>query len=152
MECWTGPVDVLLLDRATGQTPEGSPRFASAVGHDDGGVIRGAPVVAVQEGGEDRRVLGPGDVSPERIGTFDTRNEFRADAMVGVVGRYFFRVIESAHDQWACRRGRCSTDSHATFDEALAHNSALAAAHAPSELFVHPLDGAIPSHLLQGDG
>ena len=59
--------------------------------------------------------------------------------------RWFFRVIETHAGEWACRRGRQHIDGHRELKEALAHITAIAAAHAPAEVFVHRIDGSVRS-------
>jgi hypothetical protein len=56
---------------------------------------------------------------------------------------WFFRAIELTDGRWACRHGRHVFDTHAELSQALDHLRDLAAAAAPSELFVHRLDGSI---------
>ncbi|WP_045878562.1 DUF2188 domain-containing protein [Pseudofrankia sp. DC12] len=56
---------------------------------------------------------------------------------------WFFRAIELADGQWACRHGRHIYDTHSELSDALDHLRDLASAAAPAELFIHRLDGSI---------
>jgi Uncharacterized protein conserved in bacteria (DUF2188) len=62
---------------------------------------------------------------------------------IGRVSTYFFRVVEQEDGSWLCRRGREEFDLHARLDDAIEHTTGLASEDAPSQVFVHRLDGRV---------
>jgi hypothetical protein len=55
---------------------------------------------------------------------------------------WYFRVIELADGQWACRLGLQQFNTHTELRHAVEHLRALAHAARPAELFLHRLDGS----------
>jgi len=58
-------------------------------------------------------------------------------------GRCFFRVVEQADRSWACRRGQRDLAWFDELEDAIEHTSGMASIDAPSEVFVHHLDGRV---------
>jgi hypothetical protein len=56
---------------------------------------------------------------------------------------WFLRAIELGDGGWACRWSVDEFDRHPSLSESLAHLHELAAQHAPTEIFVHRLDGSV---------
>lgn len=61
----------------------------------------------------------------------------------GTATGWFFRIIETANGAWDCRRGHRRLDTHAAFEEALAHTAAIARSHRPSTVFTHDRNGRV---------
>jgi hypothetical protein len=58
---------------------------------------------------------------------------------------YFFRVVEQDDGWWSCRRGREDFDCFDQLEDAVEHTADFAREQAPSEVFVHHLDGRVQS-------
>ena len=61
--------------------------------------------------------------------------------MIMQVVTWFYRAIERADGQWACRHGLLEYDNHSTVDAALEHLQELAPTGEATALYVHPLRG-----------
>jgi hypothetical protein len=58
---------------------------------------------------------------------------------------WFFRVVALEEGTWQCSWGPQTFDSHGSAADAVAHCSAIAAAHRPAEVLLHALDGSVQS-------
>jgi hypothetical protein len=56
---------------------------------------------------------------------------------------WFFRVVETPDQDWACRRGQMEYDRHPDLAGALEHVVAIARQFVPARLLVHRLDGTV---------
>jgi hypothetical protein len=56
-------------------------------------------------------------------------------------GRYFFRVVEQRDRSWSSRRGQLDVAWFNELEDAIEHTTGMASKDAPSEVFVHHLDG-----------
>jgi len=55
----------------------------------------------------------------------------------------FFHAVEQDDGRWACRHGLQVYDTHANLEQAAEHLRALARAHRPASIYLHPLPGAV---------
>jgi hypothetical protein len=58
---------------------------------------------------------------------------------------WYFRILEREDGSWSCAWGPQTFDSHQALADAVEHCSALAAAHRPAQVLMHPLDGDVQS-------
>jgi len=56
---------------------------------------------------------------------------------------YLFRIFEQEDGSWSCRRGRDDLDRFGDLGDALTHTVDIASEDAPSEVFVHLVDGRV---------
>jgi hypothetical protein len=61
------------------------------------------------------------------------------------VSTFFFHVVEQEDHSWSCNRGREHFGAHAQLENAIEYTKVIAGEHAPSEVFVHRLDGQVQS-------
>ena len=58
---------------------------------------------------------------------------------------FFFRIVEFEDGSWSCRQGRRELARFGDLDAAIETGRDIACEHAPSEVFVHDLNGRVQS-------
>jgi len=52
---------------------------------------------------------------------------------------WYFRVVQTDDGRWICQHGKDRYDTHATYEGAIDHITAIASQQRPADILAHPL-------------